>query len=87
MPEPVAEFVMPPRTEMSPAMPPVEAPVPIVTKPVEALEDVPELMIMTPEGPDVVAPDSSDTLPEEPDVAAPDAMYTTPVFPKEDVPV
>ena len=81
-PDPVAELVAPPSTEMSPARPPVDAPVPRTRVPVDPDDAVPELITITPELPAVAAPDSTDTLPDEPVDAVPVPMSVFPELPR-----
>ena len=81
-PDPVVESVDPPSTEMSPARPPVAAPVPSTIIPLDPSDDVPELISTPPELPDVAAPENTEIAPDEPDEAVPDAKRAYPVLPR-----
>ena len=86
-PDPVVESVDPPSTEMSPARPPVEAPVPNTNVPVDPRDEVPELITTPPEFPVVAAPDNTDTLPEFPMDAVPEPANVFPELPRVAAPV
>ncbi len=80
-PAPVVESVDPPSTEMSPARPPVAAPVPSTIMPLEPVDAVPELITITPEFPTVAPPEKTETDPDDPVDAWPDASSAYPVLP------